>query len=260
MERNNVMKNNTAQNTAAENTPAALNIMGKNSSTEVNNAVKNTATTQHDVEKNTQVENTLVKENFKHSLEDWQETMGELPEVDETGHLLLHHQHHLDDADDAADDAADNYAVDDAEIEDTKCGLGPFKPAWLQVLARKEVYMIVFSVVGLTQGIFFTYMVAVLSTIEKRFKFTSKETGTILAGNDVSQIILSILLGYYGNYGHRPRWVAMGVFFAALSGFLAALPHFIYGPGQEAIAAAAAAGAGPLDTSILLGNLTTPTT
>lgn len=44
-----------------------------------------------------------------------------------------------------------------------------------------------------------------------------------------------MLLSYIGNYGHRPRWMCLGVLSAALGGFLAALPHFIYGPGEDAV-------------------------
>ncbi|XP_045589805.1 solute carrier organic anion transporter family member 74D isoform X2 [Procambarus clarkii] len=124
--------------------------------------------------------------------------------------------------------------TEDDENE-TLCGIGPFKPSWLQVLARKEVYLLVYCMVGLTQGMFFTYTVSTISTIEKRFKLTSKQTGTMLAGNDISQVILAMLLGYYGNYGHRPRWVGFGVLCAAVSCFVAAIPHFVYGPGQDAI-------------------------
>ncbi|XP_064077325.1 LOW QUALITY PROTEIN: solute carrier organic anion transporter family member 74D-like [Macrobrachium nipponense] len=124
------------------------------------------------------------------------------------------------------------------DIEDTKCGFGVFKPKWLQYLAKKEIYILVYCLTGMTHGMFFTYTVSVLSTIEKRFGLTSKQTGTILSGNDVSQVILSILLGYYGNYGHRTRWMSVGALMAAVSGFAAALPHFIYGPGQDAISIA----------------------
>ncbi|KAK7072234.1 hypothetical protein SK128_004077 [Halocaridina rubra] len=71
--------------------------------------------------------------------------------------------------------------------------------------------------------------------MEKRFRLTSKQTGTILSGNDISQVILSILVGYFGNYGHRPHWMSIAVILGAGSGFAAALPHFIYGPGKDAI-------------------------
>lgn len=60
-------------------------------------------------------------------------------------------------------------------------------------------------------------------------------TGIILSGNEISQI-LSVLLIYYGGSGHRPRWIAIGVACSALSCLVLALPHFIYGPGQDALA------------------------
>ncbi|XP_068239487.1 solute carrier organic anion transporter family member 74D-like [Palaemon carinicauda] len=125
--------------------------------------------------------------------------------------------------------------IDDPDMKDTKCGIGQWEPKWMQRFATKEVYMVFYSIIGLTQGMFFTYTVSVISTIEKRFKLSSKQTGTMLSGNDISQVIFSIILAYYGNYGHRPRWMAIGVLCSALSCFLAAIPHFIYGPGLEAI-------------------------
>ncbi|XP_047469181.1 solute carrier organic anion transporter family member 74D-like [Penaeus chinensis] len=125
---------------------------------------------------------------------------------------------------------------DEGDLQDTRCGIGPFKPKWLQAFARTEVYLIVYCIAGIVHGMFFTYTVSVISTIEKRFKLTSKQTGAILTGNDISQVMLSLFLSYYGNYGHRPRWMAVGVMCAAASGFGAALPHFLYGPGEDALA------------------------
>lgn len=57
----------------------------------------------------------------------------------------------------------------------------------------------------------------------------------MLSGNEISQI-LSVFLIYYGGSGHRPRWIAIGVAFSAISCLVLALPHFIYGPGQDALA------------------------
>ena len=47
---------------------------------------------------------------------------------------------------------------------------------------------------------------------------------------------MSIFLIYYGGSGHRPRWIAVGVGLSAISCLVLALPHAIYGPGQEALA------------------------
>lgn len=59
--------------------------------------------------------------------------------------------------------------------------------------------------------------------------------GVILSGNEISQI-LSLILTYYGGYGHRPKWIAVGVGCSALSCLVLAMPHFMYGPGKNALA------------------------
>jgi len=57
----------------------------------------------------------------------------------------------------------------------------------------------------------------------------------MLSGNEVSQILFSIPMSYLGGTGHRPRWMGLGVLMSSLSCFLLASPHFIYGPGDEAL-------------------------
>lgn len=54
-----------------------------------------------------------------------------------------------------------------------------------------------------------------------------------MTGNEMSQIIFSLILAYYGGRGHRPRWMAAGVMISALSCFVLASPHFFYGPGND---------------------------
>ncbi|KAM7352129.1 organic anion transporting polypeptide 33Ea [Cochliomyia hominivorax] len=57
----------------------------------------------------------------------------------------------------------------------------------------------------------------------------------ILSGNEISQILLSLILSYIGGQRNRPRWIAWGIVFCGLSCFILALPHFIYGAGQDAL-------------------------
>lgn len=54
----------------------------------------------------------------------------------------------------------------------------------------------------------------------------------MLSGNEISQILLSLFLSYFGGQRNRPRWIAWGVLLSALSCFILATPHFIYGPGE----------------------------
>lgn len=57
--------------------------------------------------------------------------------------------------------------------------------------------------------------------------------GIILSGNEISQIMLSMILSYAGGQRNRPRWIAWGTVFCSLSCFILAAPHFIFGAGDE---------------------------
>lgn len=61
------------------------------------------------------------------------------------------------------------------------------------------------------------------------------QLGLILCGNELSQILLSLILSYMGGQRNRPRWISTGVFFCALSCFVLAMPHALYGGGEEAL-------------------------
>lgn len=57
----------------------------------------------------------------------------------------------------------------------------------------------------------------------------------MLSGNEVSQILLSLILTYYSGRNNGPKWMSWGVVTSALSCFILAWPHFIYGAGDEAL-------------------------
>lgn len=60
-------------------------------------------------------------------------------------------------------------------------------------------------------------------------------TGIISVGNDISQLFASVFLSYYAGRGHRPRWMAFGLYTIAMYCVLTALPHFLYGSGEDAL-------------------------
>lgn len=60
-------------------------------------------------------------------------------------------------------------------------------------------------------------------------------SGIISIGNDISQLLVSAILSYYAGRGHRPRWIAIGLYTVVLHCLLIALPHFLYGAGSDAL-------------------------
>ncbi|XP_012523943.1 solute carrier organic anion transporter family member 74D [Monomorium pharaonis] len=115
------------------------------------------------------------------------------------------------------------------------CGICGIYPRWLRNRATPRTFIVVYGLLGTVQAMAFIYIVVTLTTLEKRFKIPSRTTGLILSGNEISEI-LSLVLTYYGGSSHRPRWIAVGVGLSSLSCLVLALPHFIYGPGKDALA------------------------
>lgn len=64
------------------------------------------------------------------------------------------------------------------EVEQlTKCGLWCFYPSFLQFLASKKSYVLIFGMLGMVQYAMDSYTIATLSTLERRFKIPSKISG-----------------------------------------------------------------------------------
>lgn len=117
---------------------------------------------------------------------------------------------------------------DDDNSVDYSCGLCSVKPSWLQPLANKKVFLAVFCLTSVLQGMYYTYFVSVLTTIEKLYQIQSKTTGLIMSATEVGQIGGALLLTYYGGQGHRPKWIACGMLVFAAASIICATPHFLY--------------------------------
>ncbi|CAG2067322.1 unnamed protein product [Timema podura] len=117
------------------------------------------------------------------------------------------------------------------------CGLGScFRPAWLQRFATPRHFVMVLGALGILQATVTMYFASTITTMEKRFKLSNQMTGIILSGVDISQAFLSLILSYYAGRGNAPLWMGYGLSLTSLACLLLALPHFIYGPGQDALA------------------------
>lgn len=119
--------------------------------------------------------------------------------------------------------------------EDTVCGLGFFKPRWLQPYATAKTYVILYSLLGVFHGSYYAYLISTMSTLEKRFAFKSKISGTIMIVDELTPLFIGIVVSYYAAKAHRPRIVALGMLLSAGCCFVTTLPYFIYGPMQNTL-------------------------
>eukprot|EP00092_Neocalanus_flemingeri_P008381 GFUD01009037.1.p1 GENE.GFUD01009037.1~~GFUD01009037.1.p1 ORF type:complete len:657 (+),score=126.71 GFUD01009037.1:144-2114(+) len=109
----------------------------------------------------------------------------------------------------------------------TSCGLFSWRPEWLQKLATKQVYAAVYSILGIVQGMGFSYLTSVLSTIEKQFGIKSKETAWIFSGNEISQIFFIFALPFLGIIRKRALWTSISMVGTSIGLFLCASPYLV---------------------------------
>lgn len=101
--------------------------------------------------------------------------------------------------------------------------------------ANKKVLVVLYGFLSLVFAAAGSYFNATITTIEKRYKISSKNMGIISVGNDVSSLFLSAFISYYGGKSHRPRLIGLGLFMIVLFCLINSSPHFLYGPGDEAL-------------------------
>ncbi|XP_055606814.1 solute carrier organic anion transporter family member 74D [Uranotaenia lowii] len=119
--------------------------------------------------------------------------------------------------------------------KDTTCGFWIFRGSFFQRFANKKSYVFIYGVVGCIFSATYAYFNGTITTLEKRYKIPSKNTGIISVGNDISSLFLSAILSYYAGKGNRPRWISFGLFTIVTFCWLTALPHLLYGPGEAAL-------------------------
>ncbi|KAG5683743.1 hypothetical protein PVAND_013008 [Polypedilum vanderplanki] len=117
----------------------------------------------------------------------------------------------------------------------TSCGISFLRGPTMQKFANKKVLVVLYGVLSLVFASAGSYFNATITTMEKRYKIPSKNMGIISVGNDVSSLFLSAFIAYYGGKSHRPRWISIGLFCIVLYCIITALPHFLYGSGNESL-------------------------
>ena len=100
----------------------------------------------------------------------------------------------------------------DLQSEDYLCGIGSWHPKWIQMLATPKMFLFIFGMLGILQGASYTYLMASITTLEKRYAFGSKVTGLLLIADNIMEMICCPIFGYLANRVHRPRFIGKGYF------------------------------------------------
>lgn len=113
---------------------------------------------------------------------------------------------------------------------DLLCGWRSFRPKVLQKLNSPKWFLVFLTLYSFMQGMIATGLTAAgLTSLEKRFKLSSKQTGMIIAANDVSALLLIIFISYFGGHRNKARWLGIGALVTSLGCLLFALPHLLVG-------------------------------
>ncbi|NXQ83759.1 SO4C1 protein, partial [Nyctibius grandis] len=120
-----------------------------------------------------------------------------------------------------------------AEAGEGPCGWGRCTPKALQLCNNPEGYLAAYSLLAIFQGIVVNGLINVsISTIEKRYELNSSLTGLISASYDIAFCVLSLFVSFFGERGHKPRWLAFSAFMLGLGSLVFSLPHFSSGKYQ----------------------------
>ena len=123
----------------------------------------------------------------------------------------------------------------DAEnFQEKTCGLFSWRPGWLQKYLSHKFFIFLFTLLGASQSMIFSYLSVVLSTIEKQFGVKSAEIAWVYSGNEISQIFFILFLPFIGRAKRRPLWIGLISIISGCGMILIAMPY-LAGRGQDAL-------------------------
>lgn len=69
------------------------------------------------------------------------------------------------------------------DLQTTTCGIGSWRPEWLQMFANTKFFLLNICLIGIVQSMAGSLQFTVMNTLEKRFAFDSKISGNFLLIN-----------------------------------------------------------------------------
>lgn len=121
-------------------------------------------------------------------------------------------------------------------VRDFQCGLGAWRPKWLQSFASPRCLFFFLNMLAMCQSAYKAYTMGALSTLERRFSLSTKSIAIILVAESISPIFFDIPMGYVASWISRPKLLSMGMMVVGCSSLIVALPYIIFGPAIHLLA------------------------
>ena len=90
------------------------------------------------------------------------------------------------------------------------------------------MFLLIFSLLGILRAAYFTYTIACLSTIEKRYAFPSRISAIILICDNISGLLLNPIVGYLGTRINGPKLIGFGCLVIAISSLLSGIKKIYF--------------------------------
>ena len=126
-------------------------------------------------------------------------------------------------------DHKNHFDEDEYNERETQCGVGAFRPGWLQPFASIKAFTVTLSLWSLFGSMNFSYYTAVISEIEKHFGLPSSLTGFIKNVDNIGYMSTVLIFSHFCRYANKPRLFSAVTLLSSSAIFLFAMPYFIYG-------------------------------
>ena len=151
-----------------------------------------------------------------------------------SSHPHCHEETMDDDEGDFAAGAGSTDAIVAAPRHDGGSPSHPMPKTSFRPFRSIRFYVVCQGLIQLSYLILGSYLKSVITSIEKRFGLDSKTAGFMSSGFEIGNLIVILPVSYFGRRIHRPRAIAVGVWFMIAGGMLLAVPHWLFEPYQPA--------------------------
>ncbi|KAI6231989.1 Solute carrier organic anion transporter family member [Aphelenchoides besseyi] len=116
----------------------------------------------------------------------------------------------------------------DVMAEKSQCGIGTWRPKWIQRFATRQWMLLWLCWFCAIQGIIVNGLVpSSISTIERRFQLSTSTIGRIMQFYDFGYVLFCIPVSYFGGRHSKPLALAIGLLLMATGAFMFSTPHLL---------------------------------